>query len=82
MSPTSHRTCRGCGGVMELLSSARSRVLLYWCPVCHRIAERYRPEPPWSNRADRTRCRQASSLVRAPTKTFAISSVVIAAWSR
>jgi len=26
---------------MELLSNARSRILLFWCPVCHRIAEQY-----------------------------------------
>jgi hypothetical protein len=41
MARTSNRPCQGCGSLMELLSNARSRILLYWCPVCHRIAEQY-----------------------------------------
>jgi hypothetical protein len=46
MARASDRVCRGCGGLMQLLSNARSRILLFWCPACHRIAEQYQPETP------------------------------------
>ena len=41
MSRTSHKPCQGCSSLMQLLSGARSRILLYWCPSCHRTAEFY-----------------------------------------
>jgi hypothetical protein len=37
--------CNGCGSFMELLGDARSRILLFWCRVCHRIAEHLRHRP-------------------------------------
>jgi hypothetical protein len=41
MSRTTHKPCQGCSSLMHLLSSARSRILLYWCPTCHRIHEQF-----------------------------------------
>src|SRR5262245_35853352 len=59
MARVSHRTCHGCGGLMELLSSARSRILLFWCPFCHRIAEQYQPSPRGGRASAASRGRRA-----------------------
>jgi hypothetical protein len=53
--------CQRCGIVMRLLNTARSWLLLYWCPSCQRFAESYQlatasdqPRPlARSRRADR-----------------------------
>ena len=31
--------CQHCGIPMRLINGARSRILLFWCPSCHRFAE-------------------------------------------
>jgi hypothetical protein len=41
MSRINHKPCQGCSSLMKLLSNSRSRILLFWCPTCHRIAEQY-----------------------------------------
>jgi hypothetical protein len=30
-------TCPGCGAALHRLSRAASRILVAWCPICHRV---------------------------------------------
>jgi hypothetical protein len=35
--------CVGCGAALHRLSRAASRILVAWCPVCHRVETWRRP---------------------------------------